>query len=114
RPGEADDEAESNRIVGHAKHDRNARGRSFRRQGRCGASASDDQGDLAADQLGRHRRQPIVLTLGEAIFDSCVAPHDVAASARLWRKTATGPALAAAEPAPRYPITGTFGCCALA
>jgi hypothetical protein len=51
---------------------------SFRRQGRCGASARDDHSDLATHQLGRHRRQPIVSTLGEAIFDRYVAPLDVA------------------------------------
>src|SRR5215470_10433945 len=61
-----------------------------RRQGRCGASASDDQGDLAADQLGRHRRQPIVLTLGEAIFDRCVAPHDVTGFGQTLAKNSHG------------------------
>src|SRR5262249_331510 len=110
RPGEADDEAESNRIVGDAEHDRNGCSRRFRRQGRCGASSGDDHGDLAAHQLGRHRRQSIVLTLAEAIFDR----YAYRAAARLWRKTARICALAAAEPPLRYPITGTFGCCARA
>src|SRR5262249_54283591 len=77
RPGEADDEAESNRIVGDAEHDRNGRSHRFRRQGRCGASSGDDHGDLAAHQLGHHRRQSIVLTLGEAIFDRYAATLDV-------------------------------------
>ena len=39
RPGEADDETESDRIVGDAEHDRNRGSRRFRRQGRSGASA---------------------------------------------------------------------------
>src|SRR5262249_4970504 len=68
-------------------------------------SSGDDHGDLAAHQLGRHRRQSIVLTLGEAIFDRYAYP----ASARLWRKTARICELAPAEPPLSYPITGTFG-----
>ena len=41
----------------------------------CGRN---DHGHLAADQIGRHRRQPIVLTFRPAVFDRDVVALDIA------------------------------------
>ena len=35
----------------------------------AGVASRGDHGDLAANQFGRQRRQPIVLTLCPAVFD---------------------------------------------
>src|SRR6516165_11580697 len=51
-----------------------------RRSGRFGGrrrkSVGHDHGDLAADELRRHRRKPIIPILGKAILDSDVLPLD--------------------------------------
>ena len=51
-----------------------------RRSGRFGdrrrKSVGHDHGDLAADELRRHRRKPIIPILGKAILDSDVLPLD--------------------------------------
>src|SRR5262249_17691442 len=80
RPGEADDEAERDRIISHREHDRKGRSGRLRGQGRCGAPGRDDQADLLAYQLSRHLRQPVVSTLGKAIFDRNATSFDVAGS----------------------------------
>ena len=57
-----------------------------------GASGRDNHSDLAAHQLGRHRRQPIVLAFGEAIFDRYVVALDVAGFGQTLAKNSAGSA----------------------
>ena len=75
----------------------------------------DDHGHLAADQIGRQRRQPVVLALRPAIFDRDVAALDVAGSRS--GPGGTRPRACAncgGMLAMRNPITGIAGCCARA
>ncbi len=90
RAVEAGDKAEPDRVGGQLKDDRNRRGRCLggkrRRSGGRG-----NHGHLATDQIGRHRRQPIVLALRPAIFDRYVAAIDVAGFAQPFEKGGQGP-----------------------
>ena len=44
----------------------------------AGGADRDDHGHLAANQIGRQRRQPIVLTFRPAVFDRYIAALDIA------------------------------------
>ena len=69
---------------------------------------SHDHRHLAADQIGRQRRQPIELALGPAIFDRDVAALDVAGFAQALaergqvRRSRTLSAIAAEKPDHRH------------
>jgi hypothetical protein len=58
-------------------------GRCLRGQ-RCDAVAGYDHGYAAADEIGRERRQPIILTLRLAVYDRHILALDIAGF-RLWR-----------------------------
>ena len=74
RPVEAGDKASFDRVAADREDDRNRRGRRLGRERRSGAAGRDDHGHLAANQIGRQRRQPIVSALRPAIFDRHVRP----------------------------------------
>ena len=75
----------------------------------------DDHRHLAADQIGRQRRQSIVLTFRPAIFDRDVLALDIAGllQALAERGHACAP-IVTGRSAWRNPITGIAGCCARA
>ena len=60
------------------EHDRNRGGRRLGGQNRIAASGRGDHGHLAADQIGRKRRQSIVLVFRKPVFDRHVAAFDIA------------------------------------
>jgi hypothetical protein len=60
RPVQAGDNAPCNRITTSAEDDRYDRGRCFRRQ-RCLGAGGYDHRHAAANEIGRKRRQPIIL-----------------------------------------------------
>jgi hypothetical protein len=70
------------RIAAHDHHDRNSRGRSLGRKCRLLAATGGDQGYGPRDQIGRHCRQSIVLSVRPTIFDLNVAALDVAGIAQ--------------------------------
>ena len=77
-----------------------------------GPAASDDY-DLSANQFGRQRRQPIVLTLRPAVFDRNVLALDIAGLLQALSKSAQT-VREASGMGVRNPITGIAGCCARA
>ena len=78
RPVEAGDEAELHRIAGGREDDWNRRGCRLGGQRRDGAAARVNDRHLAANQIGRQRRQAIILTLRPAVFDADIAVLDIA------------------------------------
>src|ERR1700730_16378385 len=70
--GEAGEEPQLDRSGCGVEHDGDRRGRSLGRSGRSFAAHRDDDGDLAANEIGHQRRHPVVVALGPAILD-----HDV-------------------------------------
>jgi hypothetical protein len=75
-PVQTGDEAELDRIGAGFEHDRNGRGRRLRRQCRRGAGSGNYR-DVTLNQIGRQRRQPVILALRPAVFDCNVAAIDV-------------------------------------
>ena len=103
------------RIAAGREHDRNRRGRGLGRKRRADRTGCDDHGHLAAHQLGRQRRQPIVLTFRPAEFDRDVLALDVAGFLSGPRGTRPRTRrVRRATPLSRNPITGIAGCCARA
>ena len=78
RPGEIGDEAVPDRVADADEDDRDRRGCAFCRQCRRGAAAGRDQLDLAADQIGGQRGQPIITSLHPAVFNREILPIDIA------------------------------------
>jgi hypothetical protein len=76
--GETSDEPELHRIGARVEHDGNCCGRGLGCNGRSFAPHSDDDRDLATDEVRRKRRHPIVLAIRPAIFDLDVATLDEA------------------------------------
>src|SRR5437016_4957510 len=64
------------RVTPGREYDRNRRGRRFGRQCRRRGGRGDD-GDLVLNQLGRQRRQSVILAPGPAILDRHVAALDI-------------------------------------
>ena len=77
RPREARDKAKPDRIFGNQEHDGGRRGR-LGRSHRSGRAGGGDHVDLAANEIGRHRRQSIGLILAPAIVDRDILALDVA------------------------------------
>ena len=77
RPGKAGDQPLDYGVGRGRKHDRDRRRRGLCRERRWSAGRGYHR-DLPAHQLGRERRQPIVVTLRPAIFDRHVAAFDEA------------------------------------
>ena len=69
--------ANAERLTDRRHHDRNRRGRGFRRL--CGGrAAGHDEVDAAADQVGHERGKAITVPIGRAIFDLQVLPFYIA------------------------------------
>jgi hypothetical protein len=77
RPGKVCDEPLDYGVGRGREHDRYRRRRGFCRERRRSAGCGDHR-DLPAHQIGRQRRQPIIVTLCPAIFDRHVAAFDEA------------------------------------
>jgi len=75
RPRKFGDQPLDHGVGRGREHDRDRRRRSLCRE-RGGSAGRGDHGDLSAHQIGRERRQPIVVTLRPAIFDRHVAAFD--------------------------------------
>jgi hypothetical protein len=78
RPGEARHKSARHRVDTGLKHYRNLAGRRL-----CGPCLGKSTGrcnhvHLATDQIGRQRRQSIVLIVGPAIFNGDILPLDIA------------------------------------
>ena len=69
RPGEACDKTKLDRVLGDAEDDRYRRCRSFGRKRSRRVAGRNDRGDLAADQVGHQRRQPIVFVPQPVVID---------------------------------------------
>jgi hypothetical protein len=68
RSVQAGDKSKRDRVEPKLEDDRNCRGRGLGRKCR-GCAGRGNHGDLSANQLGRQRRQPLVLPLRPAVFD---------------------------------------------
>ena len=70
--------ARLDRVAAHDEDDWDGGGRRLCSQRRRLATARDEHGHRPSDQLGRHRRQAIVLTVHKTIFHGDVLPFDIA------------------------------------
>ena len=82
RPRESGDQADRNRVADGVEEDRDRRGRVLRRERRRVAALGHDHVDLAGDEVGGQRGQPINVALAPAIFDHHVLSLDVAGLAQ--------------------------------
>ena len=113
-PVQAGDKSKLDRVAAGQEDDRNRRGRRLGRQRRRSA-ARGNHGHLTTNQIGRQRRQSIVLALRPAIFDRHVPALDIAGFAQaLAERAPDGARTGQAIRLPRNPITGIAGCCARA
>jgi hypothetical protein len=80
RPVQAGNKSKLHRIARCREDNRNRSGRRLCRDRR--RAIRDDRGHLAANQIGRHCGQSIVLTLGPAVFDEHVLAFSVAGFAQ--------------------------------
>ena len=71
-----------------------------------------DHGDLATNQVGRQRRQPIVLNLGPTVDDRDVLALDVASLLQTPAECAQPVRVRLKRCGVRNPITGIADCCA--
>src|SRR5262245_54177437 len=85
---QASDKPECDRINAGDEDDRNGRGRSFGREHSKDVTGLGDYGDLLMDQIGRQRRQPMVLLLRPAILDGDIPTFDKAGFAQALAKGA--------------------------
>ena len=85
RPVKAGDEAELDRVAARFEDDRNGRGRCLCRKRRRSAGRGN-HGHLTTNQIGRHRRQPIILALRPAVFDRHVVAINVTGFAQPFEK----------------------------
>ena len=81
RPVEARDKSVLDRVAAETEDDRDRCGRRLGRE-RRDRSDCGDHGHLTADQIGRQRRQPIILPIGRAEFDRHVPALDEAGFAQ--------------------------------
>jgi len=77
-PVEAYDKTFLDGIAGHDHHGGNSRGCRLGGKRRWIATAGSDQCHVPPDQIRRHRRQPIIVSVRPAIFDLDVVTLDVA------------------------------------
>jgi hypothetical protein len=89
-PREAGNKTQLDRVLADNEKDRDRCGCRLSRQRRVGAARRGDHGDAPANQFVRQRWQPIVLTLGPAVFDRYVLALD---EARLLQALAECPQL---------------------
>ena len=77
RPGKASDKTKPDRVIADVEDDGDRRGCRLGRDRRT-ISNCCDHGDLAANQFGRQRGQPIELTLRPAVLDRYVLAFNIA------------------------------------
>jgi len=77
RPVEAGDQADLHGVGANAEDNGNRRCRRLGRERRGGAARCHDDSHALANQLGRQRRQAIILALRPAIFDRDILTFDV-------------------------------------
>ena len=66
---QAGDKPELDRVLGGGEYDRNGAGFRLGRERRRGSSDGDDHRHLAANEFGRHHRQPIDPAVRPAVLD---------------------------------------------
>src|SRR5262249_48576836 len=74
---EAGNKTQLDRVTPGREYDRNRRGRRFGRQRRRCARRRDD-GDVLLNQIGRQRRQPVILVFRPAVLGCHVLTLDIA------------------------------------
>src|SRR5262249_42070372 len=84
RPVQVSDKSCRDWVVGGEKDDWYSRGRCLGRWRRSGIRC--DQEHLSADQIGRQRRQAIVVTFRPTVFNPYIAPFDIAGLAEALAK----------------------------
>jgi hypothetical protein len=89
-PVQAGDETQFDRIATDREHDGNRDRRCLGRECRGGTDRRDNRAHLTTHQIGRHRRQAIILTFRPAIFDCDVLSFDVAGVFQALAKCARG------------------------
>ena len=77
RPGDAGDKSKPDRVLRYGEDDRNSRSCCLRCKRRSSVGCGD-HGDAPAHQIGRKLRQPLELTLCEAVLDRHVLAFDKA------------------------------------
>src|SRR5262249_39468082 len=77
-------EPEGDRIDACEEHHRDRCCRSLGRERGRGAAGRSDHGHLAADEIGRHCRQLIVMTVGPAVFNRQILPLDITSFFQPW------------------------------
>ena len=78
RPREARNEAESHRVAGQAKHDRDRCSCGLGGERSGGAPRRGDYGDTTLDKIGYHRRQALEMALQPVVFDDNILTFGVA------------------------------------
>ena len=81
-PIEALDQSVLDRVAAARENNRNCRRCRLRRPCRLGPAGRDDHVYLAANQISRQCRQPIVLALCPTVFDRQIFAFDVAGFAQ--------------------------------
>ena len=77
RPVQAAHHAQRDGIAAHLEHDRDRRGRRFRRECHGSAAGCDEHGHLLVGQISRERRQSVVAPFRPSKLDGEVAAFDV-------------------------------------
>src|SRR5262249_48176991 len=77
RPVKAGHQTKLDRVTADRENDRNGRRCSFGRERRRSALDRNDHGYLAANQIGRQRRQSVQLTLRPAVLHCDIAALDI-------------------------------------
>src|SRR5262245_19962422 len=86
-PGEADNKTKLDRILARDEYDRHRRCCRFGNDGHLFAGRCDHC-DLAANQIGRHLRKPIVLIFGESVDNRDILALDIAGLFQTLAKSA--------------------------
>ena len=102
------------RIAADREDDRDRRGRGLGRERRGIATGATITATWRSNQIGRQRRQSIVVTFRPAVFDRHVLALDEAGFVQALAERGTGTARRRRRRAARNPITGIAGCCARA
>ena len=79
RPRQAVHHSKCDRVATHLKDNRDRRSRRFRRERDRSAAGRGQYGYLPADEIGRERRQSIVLAFRPSILDRDIATLDISA-----------------------------------
>jgi hypothetical protein len=93
RPAKAGDETEPDWVAARFEDDRNGRGCRLCRK-RRGSAGRGNHGNLTMNQIGRHRRQPIILAFRPTVFDRYVLAIYVTSFAQPFEKGGQVPRIA--------------------